>query len=51
MFLGNMKEEDAKDNDDRDFDLLEEALQLYLLAGKIRENKDNVIRIYKELDN
>lgn len=35
MFLGNIKEEQAKANDDRDFDLLEEALELYLRAGKI----------------
>jgi hypothetical protein len=47
MILGNIYEEKGKLNEDRDFDMLQIALELYLQAGKIRENKDNVIRIYK----
>lgn len=39
MYLGNMKEELGKENNDRDFNLLEEALELYLKAGRIKENK------------
>lgn len=50
MYRGNIKEEQAKANDDRDFELLQQALKLYQRADKTEVNKENMIRIYKELD-
>ena len=50
MYRGNIKEEQAKVNDDRDFELLQQALKLYQRADKTEVNKENMIRIYKELD-
>lgn len=34
MYLGNIKQELGKENDDRDFSLFDEALEYYLLGGK-----------------
>ena len=34
MYLGNIKQEQAKMNDDRDFELLEQALEYYKKVGK-----------------